>query len=383
MRFHVVALPHTTTSKEYNACAYTQKVLNFCKMMMELGHEVYHYGTEGSTVECTEHISITNKQIQKRFFGDYDWKKDFFKIEWDSNLPYWADHNARAIIEIQNRKKPNDFLCLISGHCQKPIADAVGKDMFVVEYGVGYSGVFSKFRVFESYAQMHKVYAMFEGEKADGKFYDAVIPNYFDPADFPFSEKKDDYLLYLGRLITRKGILVAVETAKALNLPLKIAGQGIKEYKPGRIVSDELTIKYDKLEYVGYADIKKRGELMSHARAVFVPTYYIEPFGGVAVEAMMCGTPVLTTDWGAFTETVQHGVTGYRCRTLDQFVWAAGNVQKLDYKKIRDLTIANYSIKKIGKMYQEYFNMIYDLRGKGWYNIKERHNLNWLTKKYG
>lgn len=42
---------------------------------------------------------------------------------------------------------------------------------------------------------MHNVY----GEKGiiDGQYYDAVIPNYFDPDDFPYSEKKEDYFLYI------------------------------------------------------------------------------------------------------------------------------------------------------------------------------------------
>src|ERR1700733_2525745 len=56
-RFHVATLPHTKTTKEYLPCAYTQKVLNFCKMMKSLGHDVYHYGAEGSEADCTEHIT--------------------------------------------------------------------------------------------------------------------------------------------------------------------------------------------------------------------------------------------------------------------------------------------------------------------------------------
>jgi len=98
---------------------------------------------------------------------------------------------------------------------------------------------------------------------------------------------------------------------------------------------------------------------------------------------MMCGCPVLTTDWGAFTETILPNVTGYRCRTFDQFLWAAKNADKIDPKACRDWAIKNYSMDRIKWMYQEFFEQIYDLRQKGWYEIHpERKQLDWMQRHY-
>ncbi len=77
MRFHVVNLPHTQTTKEFLPCAYTQKVRNFCRMMMSLGHEVFLYGSEENDAPCTEFITCIRKDEQR----PNDWRKDFFSVE--------------------------------------------------------------------------------------------------------------------------------------------------------------------------------------------------------------------------------------------------------------------------------------------------------------
>ena len=77
---------------------------------------------------------------------------------------------------------------------------------------------------------------------------------------------------------------------------------------------------------------------------------------------------------------VEHGKTGFRCRTLDHFLFAARNVSKLDPEYIRQRTIANYSIDRVRFMYQEYFSMLADLWKAGWYEEHpERTELDWLA----
>ena len=380
MRFHVIGLPHAATSREHCSCAYTSKTLKFCKMMAKRGHEIIHYGVEGSNPEA-ENITIMSKNEQKSFFGDFDYHKTYYPIKWDSTIPYWQLFNSRAAEEVSKCASKDDFVCILGGTAQSPLVTALN-NFLVVEYGVGYYGICSKYRVFESYAHMHNVYGMMQKD-SDGKFFDAVIPNYFDIDDFSFNDKPDDYCLFMGRLIARKGLRVAVEASERARIKLVVCGQGVIEVKDkGRtiIAEDGNTYSSEYLEYVGYADIAKRNELMGNATAIIAPTIYLEPFGGVAVEAQLTGTPAITTDWGAFPETIDHGVSGYRCRTLEQFVWALSAVKKLDRQAIRDRAVRLYSMEKVGAMYEEYFEMLWSLWGDGWYAKRDRTNLNWLIK---
>jgi hypothetical protein len=85
------------------------------------------------------------------------------------------------------------------------------------------------------------------------------------------------------------------------------------------------------------------------------------------------------TDFGAFPETVEHGVTGFRCHTLDHFVWAAKNVDRLWPRVVHERAVSKYSMDVVKYKYEEYFQMLSGLWTSGSYTVNpHREEMDWL-----
>jgi glycosyltransferase involved in cell wall biosynthesis len=367
--FHLLGFPHTAVNVEYNACAYTMKIKKFIKMMNARGHKIFLYANEGSVVpEGAEFVQIFTEEERASWFGNHDRQKQYI-LNWDPNEPYWKIFNLRAAAEIVKRARIGDFVLTLAGTCQQSIADqfpgsyvGIASDVMFVEYGIGYYGVFSRYKVFESSSHREWVHGRKDSKSEDNQ--EAVIPNYFDLDEFKVPKIRDPripdepYYLFIGRMNCDKGFNVAVDVTKQMGARLVLAGQG----DPGKLPPN--------VTVWGHATVEERAQLMTYAIASFAPTHYREPFGGVAVESQLCMTPAITTEHGAFMETVE---PRWRCASHREFCDAALAAQKLtksDKLKIKERAEALYSLEAVAPQYERYFGRLISLWGDGWYEMK-------------
>lgn len=349
MRFHLLALPNAQTTREYSLDGFSQATIRFARILKDLGHAVFLYASEENEAPCDELITVIKKEEIETLLGVNDTPYQYAYIEaWS---PIWQLANARTIKEITKRKQPHDFICIIGGASQKSVVDA-HPDLMTVEYSIGYEGSFAPFRVFESRIWQHRTYG--NQGIVDGRFFDAVIPVFFDPDEFTFRSEKEPFVLYVGRLIPRKGVGITCRAAEAAKIPLKIIGHG------------DTSLVTHGAEYLGALPAAERNEWLSRASAVLCPTQYIEPFNCVAVEAQLCGTPVISTDFGGFVETIEHGKTGFRCSYLGEFIKAIKDAPGLDSQYIHDRAVREYSMHNLKHQYQKYFERLTLLWKDGW-----------------
>ena len=375
MKLHVLGVPHTISRKHFSTCAFTQKVVNLCAMMSRRGHEVIHYGVEGAEVEASERVDIVSKSEWSAHYSKpstehYDTSMDGPRAAY---MKLYAERLRAAIDQRVSKEPHTEIICLTWNGPQKDAM--VGLPQFQVETGIGYEHAWSDYRVYESYAWMHMQMGK-EGLQRGGKWYWAVIPNAFDLDDFRSAAKRGEDFLFMGRLNDDKGVGLAIDVAKRVDRKITIVGQGNPERFLGR--------GCEHVTYLKPVSGQARADLLASAAAVFTPSLYVEPFCGVHVEAMLCGTPVITTDWGVFNETVLHGSTGYRCRSIEQMVWAAKNIDKLElsHASIQNYARYNFSLARVALMYEEYFQNVRNLKyPKGLYTENPgRKQLDFLVR---
>lgn len=355
-RLHLIGIFHTKSRSEFSHCAFTGKALRFPAMMQYQGYEVIEYSNAGSKAGATEHVEMLHLDEFEQLYGRRS-ETAFYGDDACVGSPGHSLFESRLIPALRERLEPGDIICHPFGHAHECLLEHFPEHQHV-ETGIGYPTLMKgSYRIFESYAWMHYHQGC---EGRNGHSYEWVVPNYFDLSEWEPQYEKGEYLAFLGRICQIKGMDTIRAIADHSPWPIVLCGQG-----------DPSDWSHPNIEYRGPIHGKARSDFLRNARACLMPSVFTEPFAGAGVEAMLCGTPLISVDYGAFTETVIPEVTGFRCHTLEDWLDAIERVDELSRRAVAFTTRSRYGLETCGKQYARIFQDLADLRGSGWYTLRK------------
>jgi glycosyltransferase involved in cell wall biosynthesis len=174
---------------------------------------------------------------------------------------------------------------------------------------------------------------------------------------FTFSDKHEEYLLFTGRVAAEKGVKEAIQVAKASNHRLLIIGpinHGSQDYF-NQYIRPELD---DQILYLGRMDQDMLPKYYQKAKAVLTPIQWEEPFGLTTVEAMACGTPVISLHRGAAPEIIENGKTGFVVHSISEMIEAVGKIGTINRSDCRKHVEEHFSTKQMIDHYEQAFRKL-------------------------
>jgi glycosyltransferase involved in cell wall biosynthesis len=189
-----------------------------------------------------------------------------------------------------------------------------------------------------------------------------VVHNGIDVASFPYVERKDDYLLWLGRFSPDKGAHIAIDAAREVGRGIVLAGK-LNEPEERAYFEEAVRPRLGrhrgvKAEYVGEADAELKRELFSRAACLAFPIQWEEPFGMVMVEALACGTPVAAIGRGSVPEILAHGVTGIVVDDASAFPKALEKAVELSPADCRKHAEERFDLSVMASGYERVFQLL-------------------------
>ncbi|MBZ9577659.1 glycosyltransferase family 4 protein [Patescibacteria group bacterium] len=170
---------------------------------------------------------------------------------------------------------------------------------------------------------------------------------------FSFNPNPKNYLLFIGRLLEKKGADTAIKIALKTKQNLIIVGAPNKGAFWEKRIKPYL--KRKNIKYVGYVPYEKTYKYYGEAKAALYPIKWEEPFGLTFIEAMACGTPVIVFDRGSAREVVKDGKTGFVVKTIKGAVAAIKKIDQIDRKECRKRVEEKFSIEKMVNDYEKVY----------------------------
>lgn len=193
----------------------------------------------------------------------------------------------------------------------------------------------------------------------------ACIHHGLPPDLYTFRAQPGDYMAFIGRISPEKRVDRAIEIAKAIQVPLKIAAKVDdvdREYFESLV---KPLLQHPLVEYVGEIGDGEKDEFLGCATVLLFPIDWQEPFGLVMIEALACGTPVVGYRRGSVSEVLEEGETGFIVKDQAEAIEAVRRIPTLSRERCRRAFEERFTVSRMAGEYLRLYERIIDERNAG------------------
>ncbi len=202
--------------------------------------------------------------------------------------------------------------------------------------------------VFQKYNGKTDYVSISDADRNPTLDYIRTVYHGIDLEHFTLKETPGEYLLYFGRIHPDKGTWEAIQVARKMGMRLVIAGIIQDQEYFAKYVEPHLN---ERITYIGSVGPAERDTLLGNAYALLHPIYFSEPFGLSVVEAMACGTPVLTFGKGSMPEIIENGINGFIGNDVAEMIQQLKDIEKIQRKTCRETVVKRFSQETMVKGY--------------------------------
>jgi glycosyltransferase involved in cell wall biosynthesis len=269
-------------------------------------------------------------------------------------LAGYRDHTASLLVmldEVRQRADEFDIIHFHTDLLQFPLfQDVMGKCVTTLHGRLDLPDFHPIYRAFPDMPLV----SISDSQRApmpSGLNWAATVYHGLPSGACPFNPAADGYLAFLGRISPEKRPDRAIEIAKRVGIPLKIAA---KVDAADRAYFDRVIepLLHDPLiEFIGEIDDAAKCGFLGDARALLFPIDWPEPFGLVMIEAMSTGTPVIGWRCASVPELIDDGVTGIIVESVDEAAAAVGRVSSISRAGVREQFEKRFTAEKMAEAY--------------------------------